>query len=97
MSSAAGLDIRVPIGGLFTLLGLLLGGYGLATAGDAAHYAASLGVNVNLWWGVVMLAFGVLLLAAAAHTHRRASARSATETPAGRATEAREHELGLEQ
>lgn len=43
MSGATGLDIRLPIGGLFTVLGLLVGGYGLATGGDPAHYEASLG------------------------------------------------------
>ena len=39
MSGADGLDIRLPIGGLFTVLGLILAGYGLATAADAARYA----------------------------------------------------------
>jgi Zn-dependent protease len=47
------LDIRLPIGGLFTLLGLLLVGYGLMS--DPAVYARSLGHNVNLYWGVVNL------------------------------------------
>jgi membrane protein implicated in regulation of membrane protease activity len=97
MTGAAGLDIRLPIGGLFTVLGLLLGGYGLATSSEAAHYAPSLGVNINLWWGLVMLVFGVLLLAAATKTRRRASARPAMETAEGSATEKREHRLGLEQ
>jgi hypothetical protein len=96
MSGATGLDIRLPIGGLFTVLGLLVGGYGLATAADSAKYARSLGVNVNLWWGLVMLGFGVLLLAAALHARHRASARPAAETPEGSATEEREQSLGLE-
>lgn len=64
MSSSSGLDVRIPIGGLFTALGLLLSVYGLATAGDAAHYARSVSVNINLWWGLVMLGFGLLLLLA---------------------------------
>ena len=64
MSGSTGLDVRLPIGGLFTALGLLLTGYGLATAGDASHYARSLSVNINLWWGLVMLVFGLTLLAA---------------------------------
>jgi len=96
MSGAKGLDIRLPIGGLFSVLGLLIGGYGLGTTADAAHYAASMGVNINLWWGLVMLLFGVLLLAAAGRTRRRASARPAVETAEGSATEEREHRLGLE-
>ena len=64
MSSSSGLDVRIPIGGLFTALGLLLSAYGLATAGDASHYARSVSVNINLWWGLVMLDFGLSLLLA---------------------------------
>jgi hypothetical protein len=41
---------------LFALLGLLLAGYGLV--GDPSVYAASLGYNVNFWWGLAMVAFG---------------------------------------
>ena len=95
MSGATGLDIRMPIGGLFTGLGLLLAGYGLATAGQHERYAVSAGININLWWGLAMLAFGVVLLLVAGRS-RRASARPAAETPEGRATEARERARGLE-
>ena len=96
MAGATGLDVRLPIGGLFVVLGLLIGGYGLATAGDAAHYAKSLSVNVNLWWGLVMLAFGLILLVGAIRSHRPASVRPALETPEGQATEQREQRVGLE-
>lgn len=99
MSGAAALDVRGPIGGLFVVLGLLVGGYGLATAGDAERYARSAGMNVNLVWGLVMLAFGVLMLLAAARAARAAraaGARPAEQTPEGRATEQRERATGLE-
>jgi hypothetical protein len=96
MSGAGGLDIRLPIGGLFTVLGLLLAGYGVATNGDAARYERSLSVNVNLWWGLVMLVFGALLLLLARRSSRDASAHPAAGTPGGRETEEREHRLGLE-
>ena len=86
------LDIRLPIGGLFTLLGLLLTGYGLL--GDAADYRRSLGHNLNLWWGIVVLAFGVLFLWMG--RKGTAAARPAEAEPAGRDTETREHSLGLE-
>lgn len=62
MSGEANTDVRLPIGGLFTLLGAIVGVYGALTAGEAARYERSLGVNINLWWGVVMFAFGLLLL-----------------------------------
>ena len=86
------LDIRLPIGGLFTLLGLVLTGYGLLS--DKAVYARSLGHNVNLWWGLAVLAFGALFL----FLWRKGTsgARPAATEPAGRETEAREHALGLE-
>ena len=57
------LDLRVPIGLLFGVLGLLLAGYGLVS--DPAIYQVSLGVNVNLWWGLVMLLFGGAMLGSA--------------------------------
>ena len=56
-------DARLPIGMLFTLTGTILGAFGLATRGNATLYAKSLGIDVNLWWGAVLLAFGIALLA----------------------------------
>ena len=55
-----GLDIRLPIGLMFSILGLLLAGFGLF--GDQSIYRPSLGINMNLWWGIVMLAFGLIML-----------------------------------
>lgn len=54
-----GIDIRLPLGILFSLLGLILVVYGVA--GDSALYQQSLGINVNLYWGLVLLAFGALM------------------------------------
>jgi hypothetical protein len=45
---------------LFTLVGLLLTGYGALS--DPAIYLRSLGYNVNLVWGLVVLAFGAVML-----------------------------------
>lgn len=56
-----GLDIRLPIGAMFTLFGLLLVVYGVV--GDKAIYQRSLGINVNLGWGAVLLIFGLVMLA----------------------------------
>jgi hypothetical protein len=56
-----GLDIRLPIGAMFTLFGLLLVVYGLF--GDKAIYQRSLGININLEWGAVLLIFGLVMLA----------------------------------
>jgi hypothetical protein len=60
-----GFDIRLPIGMMFSVFGILVGGYGAATGGDEMYARHSLGINVNLWWGIAMLIFGagMLLLA----------------------------------
>lgn len=55
-----GLDIRLPIGLLFSVVGALLVGYGALS--NKAIYQRSLGLNVNLAWGVVLLIFGVTML-----------------------------------
>lgn len=57
-----GLDIRTPIGLMFSILGALLFVYGIATAGNTALYERSLGLNVNAWWGAVLLVFGAVML-----------------------------------
>ena len=58
-----GLDIKIPIGLLFTLLGIFLLIFGLATNSNAALYQKSLEININLWIGLVMAVFGGLMLA----------------------------------
>ncbi len=68
------LDVRFPIGGMFTILGALLTLYGLAS--DRAIYARSLGINVNLWWGLVLLVFGLVMLGFAVRAVRRSSGGS---------------------
>lgn len=98
MSSAASLDLRLPIGGLFTAIGLVIGGYGIATNGNAM-YETSLSININLWWGLVMFVVGLIMLAMGVRATRRerpAAAIPAPESPMGLATERREHATGLE-
>lgn len=56
-----GLDIRWPIGLMFSLLGVMLVIFGLATGGSDI-YKASLGMNVNLYWGLLLLVFGAWML-----------------------------------
>jgi len=57
-----GLDIRWPIGLMFTLIGALLTGYGAMTASNADMYERSLTININLIWGLVLLVFGLIML-----------------------------------
>jgi hypothetical protein len=55
-----GIDIRIPIGILFSIFGILLSAFGML--GDRGIYAKSLNININLWWGIVMMLFGFLML-----------------------------------
>ena len=55
-------DIRLPIGFMFTLLGVIITVYGLFTITDAEMYRKSLGININIIMGIVMLIFGLVML-----------------------------------
>jgi hypothetical protein len=57
-----GLDIRWPIGIMFTLISVLLIIEGAVTGPSAK----SLGINIDLLWGIVLLVFGVAMLLGAA-------------------------------
>jgi hypothetical protein len=54
------LDLRTPMGLMFSITGAILVIWGLKTNGDAI-YARSLGINSNLWWGIVLLIFGLTM------------------------------------
>ncbi len=56
MREGHALDLKLPIGWLLGAYGVLLAAYGLLTGKEM--YAISLGVNLNLIWGVLMLAIG---------------------------------------
>jgi len=71
-----GIDIRLPLGILFFLLGSTLVVYGAVS--DASLYRQSLDINVNLYWGVVLLAFGALMFVL---SRRGARAGARAESP----------------
>jgi len=56
------LDIRMPMGIMFAVFGLLLREYGQITSTDPAIYAKSLGTNINWIWGDVLLVFGLVMI-----------------------------------
>jgi hypothetical protein len=68
------LDVRVPVGLMFAAMGALLAGYGVA--GDQSIYARSLGLNINLIWGVVLIAAAACLLALSVRERMRSRGRS---------------------
>jgi putative Mn2+ efflux pump MntP len=56
-----GLDIKLPIGLMFSIFGVLLTIYGIATSGDVM-YTKSLNININVWSGILMIVFGLAML-----------------------------------
>lgn len=86
------LDIRLPIGLMFAVLGALLTGFGLV--GDKSAFQGSQGINVDLWWGLVMLVFGVIMFLLG--RRGTATAHLTEESPEGQKIEEMEHRTGLE-
>jgi hypothetical protein len=91
MGSAARFDIRIPIGGLFVLLGVILTAYGIITKSDPQLYARSENIVINLWWGLIMVIFGAAMLFFGTRAKQRP-----LHSAAGDETEIREHQTGLE-
>jgi multisubunit Na+/H+ antiporter MnhG subunit len=55
-------DIRYPIGLMFTILGVLITIFGFITMSNSEMYKKSLDVNVNIIMGILMLIFGLIML-----------------------------------
>ena len=87
-----GLDIRFVIGLMFLVIGGLLTVFGALSDHDI--YRRSLDINVNLWWGLVIMAFGAKLLWLS--RRGRSARRSSGPRGEGRTVEARERLEGLE-
>ena len=64
-------DVRLPIGLMFSIFGVMLVIFGLAS--DEAIYQRSLGINVNLWWGLVLIVFACAMLGSAWLSARKRS------------------------
>lgn len=56
------LDIRIPIGLLFAIFGVLLLAFGIATNSHPDMYVKSMQININLWSGIFMTIFGAFML-----------------------------------
>ena len=55
-------DIRIPIGLMFSIVGVLITGFGFFTISNTEMYHKSLGINVNIVMGILMLIFGLVFL-----------------------------------
>jgi hypothetical protein len=78
-------DPRILSGMLFTLVGTILTTFGLSTRSNADVYTKSLGIDANLWWGLVLLMFGIVTLTLG----RRAQARLENAAGTGKPLENR--------
>jgi hypothetical protein len=76
-----GLDLCWPIGLMFSLIGAMLAVTGLVTSSNADMYKRSLDININLWWGLVLLAFGVFMLLLAKKGSKGADQKPPAEKP----------------
>ena len=65
------LDLRIPMGLMFTITGVILTVFGFVTRNNAELYAKSLGVNANLWWGLVLLIFGMTMFLTGKRSQKR--------------------------
>jgi hypothetical protein len=82
------LDIRLPLGLLFLVFGLLLSGFGLVS--DQALYQRSLHVNINFWWGAVLLVFGLTMFVLGRRGHRRLRGTDTSAEPLGKSASERQ-------
>ncbi len=75
MSAEHELDIRWPIGLLFTVMGILVALYGLISPARTQYRPLDMStlrlINLNLWWGIIMLAFGAFMIVGALRADRR--------------------------
>ena len=86
------LDIRLPIGLMFAVMGALLAIFGLVA--KDVDYTKSLGININVWWGTLLFLFGVVMFLVG--RRGTSSVREADETVEGRKMEGRERAVEME-
>jgi hypothetical protein len=58
-----GMDVRLPTGLMFLIIGLMIAAYGVRTWGSSMYQVHSLGINVNVCWGSALVLFGLIMLA----------------------------------
>ena len=68
------LDLRIPMGLMFLMVGAIMSLFGFFTRGSVI-YERSVGMNINLIWGVVMLAFGLMMFLLGRASDKRAAAQ----------------------
>ncbi|HEY1502510.1 MAG TPA: hypothetical protein VGF88_23240 [Acidobacteriaceae bacterium] len=72
------LDLRIPLGLLFLIVGVMLSVYGVFTRGSAI-YERSADMNINLIWGVVMMVFGLTMFLLGRYSDKHPKAKPPVE------------------
>lgn len=67
------------MGMMFSMMGTVLLALGITTRNKPEFYTRSLGIDANLWWGLVLLCFGLVVMTLG----RRGQARMDKEQPGG--------------
>ncbi len=73
------IDLRLPIGIFFLLVGLLMAGYGVVSPNDIPHIGMK--INGNLDWGIVLTIFGLLMTIFGWRGQRRPPERKNQQPP----------------
>lgn len=63
IQSVVQVDARIAVGMFFTLTGTILSAFGYSTRDHSDFYTKSLGIDADLWCGVALLVFGIVMLA----------------------------------
>ena len=72
------LDLRIPMGLMFLIVGVIMTIFGFFTRGSVI-YERSAGMNINLIWGVIMLIFGLTMFLLGRASDKRAAAAEPIE------------------
>jgi hypothetical protein len=56
------IDVRFPMGLLFLALGVILTAAGIIDPDPLTSLQRKVGINVNLYWGITMVLFGLVSL-----------------------------------
>jgi hypothetical protein len=79
------------MGLMFTMVGAILTSFGMATRDNADLYARSLGIDANLWWGIVLLVFGITMLTLGRRGQKRLLEEAQKNPPTEETEERRGH------
>jgi len=79
------LDLRLPLGLMLSITGIILLSFGLATRARPELFSRSFGINADQWWGWVVFLVGLIVVGIGRRGQGRIELRKQGQTAAGRA------------